>query len=120
MSLVAWESPQLFLPAVSSGCSAIPISDYSRRAVSVVFYRLPEKKISYHQNKMTDSVAASHTEDWGPARPPPKSKRQKFQKGDPYDFCQNLAIQGPAPSKMQKFRGRPPNLEASPSLDRFP
>ena len=30
-------------------------------------------------------MAASHTEFGGPG-PPPKSKRQKFHKGDPYDF----------------------------------
>ena len=52
------------------------------------------------------SLAASHTEFGGPA--PPKSKRQKFHKGDPYDFGQNLAILSPAPSKMLRFCGRPP------------
>ena len=53
----------------------------------------------------------------GALAPPPKSKRQKFHKGDPYDFGQNSAILGPAPSKMLRFWGRPPqNSEASPPL----
>ena len=50
-------------------------------------------------------MAASHTEFGGPAPPNPNAKN--FTRGDPYDFGQNLAILGPAPSKMLRFWGRP-------------